>query len=36
MIITDIKPLVGLKWMPLDEDWCNVHKDGSKHLNADA
>lgn len=51
-IITDHKPLVGLKKMPLNNDptgrrarwaveldiydWRIVHKEGSKHLNADA
>lgn len=51
-IITDHKPLVGLKKLPLDQDptgrrarwsveldlydWHIVHRDGAKHLNADA
>lgn len=51
-IVTDHKPLVGLKRMPLDHnptgrrarwameldvyDWCIVHRDGARHLNADA
>lgn len=51
-IITDHKPLIGLKKLPLDHDptgrrarwaveldlyeWCITHRDGAKHLNADA
>ncbi|KAL0191938.1 hypothetical protein M9458_010234, partial [Cirrhinus mrigala] len=51
-IITDHKPLVGLKKLPLDHDptgrrarwaieldlydWHVIHRDGAKHLNADA
>ncbi|KAL6466207.1 hypothetical protein MHYP_G00263400 [Metynnis hypsauchen] len=51
-IVTDHKPLVGLKKLPLDHDhtgrrarwaveldlhdWTIVHRDGAKHLNADA
>lgn len=51
-IITDHKPLVGLKKLPLDQDptgrrarwsveldlydWCIVHRDGAKHMNADS
>lgn len=51
-IVTDHKPLTGLKRMPLDHDptgrrarwameldlydWCILHREGSKHQNADA
>ncbi len=51
-IVTDHKPLIGLKKLPLDHDptgrrarwaveldlydWCVRHREGAKHLNADA
>ncbi|KAL1264076.1 hypothetical protein QQF64_004431 [Cirrhinus molitorella] len=51
-IITDHKPLIGLKKLPIDHDptgrrarwaieldlydWHVIHRDGAKHLNADA